>query len=445
VPTPRPQPQDQPALRVAAVDVRPAKPVPSRRIALYLGIIILVGALAAGGTFALRPAPVPDVGLRNAKMEDLEKALEARRKADPAAAEKWRLEEEAQRKAAEQKAQADAAARQAAIEDARRKVEAEAAVRRKAEDEAWRKALAEAETALRRQVEEDARRKALADAEARRQADEALAKAQAERQRADEEANRKAQAEVSAKADADARKAGELAENGLRLTALDRQRLQVALTSLGFDTRGYDGAFGPRTRDMIAGWQKARSLPSTGFLNASQRQALLREAAAALIKYDDDQKKLEDDRRKADEARRRGAEEARATSSAPADAAMALPPDPPAPPPPPFAAATGSSFDGTYRGNLMVSITSTSSVTASLELRNGRLSGSLLDNRCGTYGFAATVSPSGEIRGTLPFMMDQICSPGQATASGRIVGNRLQLEIRVGSLSASGSLVRSGG
>jgi Putative peptidoglycan binding domain len=386
---------------------------------------------------------VPEVGLRDAKVEDLEKALEARRKADPAAAEKWRLEEEAQRKAAEQKAQADAAARQAAIEEARRKVEAEAAVRRKAEDEAWRKALAEAETALRRQVEEDARRKAIADAEAKRQADEALAKAQAERQRADEDAQRKAQAEASAKVDADARKAGELAENGLRLTVADRQRLQVALTSLGFDTRGYDGAFGPRTRDMIANWQKARNLPPTGFLTASQRQALLREAAAALTKYDDEQKKFEDDRRKADEARRRAEEEARATSSAPADAPMALPPAPPAPPP--FVAAPGSSFDGTYRGSLMVSITSVSSLTASLELRNGRLAGSLLDARCGTYGFAATVSPSGEISGTLTFMTDQICSPGQATVTGRVFGSQLQLDIRVGPLSATGSLVRSGG
>ena len=33
------------------------------------------------------------------------------------------------------------------------------------------------------------------------------------------------------------------------------------MTALGFDTQGVDGTFGPRTRDMIAAWQKARSLP----------------------------------------------------------------------------------------------------------------------------------------------------------------------------------------
>ena len=43
--------------------------------------------------------------------------------------------------------------------------------------------------------------------------------------------------------------------------ATDRQRLQLALTSLGFDTRGTDGFFGPRSREMIAAWQKARRSP----------------------------------------------------------------------------------------------------------------------------------------------------------------------------------------
>ena len=51
----------------------------------------------------------------------------------------------------------------------------------------------------------------------------------------------------------------------LRLSVNDRQHLQVALTSLGFDTRGNDGAFGPRPRQMIAGWQKAHNQSATGF------------------------------------------------------------------------------------------------------------------------------------------------------------------------------------
>ena len=46
--------------------------------------------------------------------------------------------------------------------------------------------------------------------------------------------------------------AAEAAETALRLTPADRQRIQVALTSLGFDTHGADGVFGPRSREMIA-------------------------------------------------------------------------------------------------------------------------------------------------------------------------------------------------
>ena len=79
----------------------------------------------------------------------------------------------------------------------------------------------------------------------------------------------------------------EAAERRLRLEPADRQRLQVALTSLGFDTRGDDGVFGPRSREMIAHWQKARNQPATGFVTKAQQQALLKEAAAALSKYDE--------------------------------------------------------------------------------------------------------------------------------------------------------------
>ena len=85
----------------------------------------------------------------------------------------------------------------------------------------------------------------------------------------------------------------ETAERGLRLEPADRRRLQVALTSLGFDTRGDDGVFGPRSREMIANWQKARNQPSTGFVTKAQQQALLQEAAAALSK-DDEQRKAKE-------------------------------------------------------------------------------------------------------------------------------------------------------
>ena len=119
--------------------------------------------------------------------------------------------------------------------------------------------------------------------------------AHAERQRADELATRQqAEADAKAKADADAaatRAAAETAEIALRLSAEDRQRLQIALTSLGFDTQGTDGTFGQRTRDLIAAWQTAHGQTATGFLNALQEQALLSEGAPAVKKFDEDQVK----------------------------------------------------------------------------------------------------------------------------------------------------------
>ena len=76
----------------------------------YIGAAVVVLALTAGGYFALAPRPAPQTAaLQDMKVEDLEKALEARRKADADAADKRRVEEEAQRKAA-----ADAAAKRAA-------------------------------------------------------------------------------------------------------------------------------------------------------------------------------------------------------------------------------------------------------------------------------------------------------------------------------------------
>jgi peptidoglycan hydrolase-like protein with peptidoglycan-binding domain len=90
----------------------------------------------------------------------------------------------------------------------------------------------------------------------------------------------------------------------LRLTITDRQRVQVALTSLGLDTRSIDGAFGPRSREKIAGWQKARNRSPNGFLSGPEKPALLNEAAPAIAKFDDEQKKIEDEKKKAaDEAK----------------------------------------------------------------------------------------------------------------------------------------------
>jgi peptidoglycan hydrolase-like protein with peptidoglycan-binding domain len=418
----------------AVAPVASGRAPPKGRLALYLGVGFAVVALMAGGYFVvtprLAPAPTP------LQDQQLAKAEADRQKAEAELA-RLRADLEAQRKTAEQKEQAEAAARQAAMEEEQRKANA------------------------RRQAEEDANRKVAAEAEARRQADEAQAKAQAERQRAEQEAAQKAAADARAKAeaearakaeaeardkaDADSRKAAEAAESGLRLSTVDRQRLQVALTSLGFDTRGRDGAFGPRTREMIAGWQKARKLAPTGFLNVAQQQALLREAAPALSRYDEEQKKLEDDKRQAEEAKRKADEEATARPTGPAAA-----PPPAAPiPPPQSAARAGSPFDGPYRGTLSYELVGgwssvTSSLAGNLQIANGRLTGELVDRRCGAYPITATVSATGELSGAFRFMQDVQCSMGPATASGRINGNRLQLDIHAGNGRATGSLVKGG-
>jgi serine/threonine protein kinase len=237
---------------------------------------------------------------------------EAKRKADAEA--KLKADAEAKQKAdAEAKQKAEAEARQKADADARQKAEADA--KQKADAEAKQRAEAEAkqkaEADARQKAEAEAKRKADAEAkqkveaEAKQKADaEAKQKAEAEaQQKAEAEAKRKADAEAKQKADAEAKqkadaeaaaqKAAEAAESALKLSQLDRQRLQVALTSLGFDTHGADGVFGARSRDMITAWQKARNQPTTGFLTAAQQQALLSEAAPALAKYDDDLKKAE--------------------------------------------------------------------------------------------------------------------------------------------------------
>ncbi|MFI5029379.1 MAG: peptidoglycan-binding protein [Reyranellales bacterium] len=68
------------------------------------------------------------------------------------------------------------------------------------------------------------------------------------------------------------------------MTYRDRQKLQVALSSLGFDVGAIDGAFGPRTRQMIRAWQIKSGNISTGFFTAAQKNALLSESAPAIAK-----------------------------------------------------------------------------------------------------------------------------------------------------------------
>ena len=474
-----------PAADVAPPPTPPARSRTPLYAGIAAAVLLLAGGggwLALSPANPVPPsAPGKAAALQDMKVEDLERVLAERRAADAAAADKKRLEEEARRKAEADAAsklaadaelvKAEAARRQAEDELAKLKAEIEArrqddtqaqALARRAEAEAAQR-KAEAEMAALRQAEDDARRKAAAEAAAKHEADESLAKAQAERRKADEEARRKAaaetrekseasakqiaeaeakakveaEAETKAKADTEAKarakaeadaaaaadkKAAESAETALRLALPDRQRVQVALTSLGFDTRGNDGAFGPRTRETIAAWQKAHSRSSTGFLDGTQHQALLREAAPALQKYDEDQKKKEDEEKKKAE------EDAKAKAAA----AAAAPP----PAPPPTAAASG--FDGTYGGAFA---TPSGNRPTTVRIAGATARGSLVNAQCGTASFTLNVAPSGEVTGG-GIGFDRNCGALPFSLSGRAGGGRLQLNLTAsGGIDVATSLV----
>ena len=493
--TPTQAPTVQPAPSSPASP--PPTPGQKSKVPLYAGLAAVgLLLLAGGGWFVLAPkSGLQAPSAQALKTEDLERVLAERRAADAQAADKRRAEEEAQRKAdaeATAKRAADAELEQARINrqkaeeelaklkaemetrriaEASQRQQSDAVAQRAAEQAAQRKA--EAEMAALRQTEEDARKKVAAEAEAKRAADEALAKAQAERQQADAAARVKAEAEAKQKAEADAKqraeaearqkieaeakqkadaeaqqkaaadaaaladkKAAETAETALRLSVPDRQRVQVALTSLGFDTRGADGAFGPRSRDMVAAWQKARNQPATGFLSGPQNQALLREAAPALQKYDEEQKKKEEDeKKKAEEARKKAEDEAKARAAAPAPAAAAPAAPAAAPAAQPnvaTAAPPGGAvvLDGTYTGSLVVQGPGLDTLLhVSVKMANGGGTGTV-SNKCGPEAMKIRVDPSGRVSGELQFP-HHICGASfPAKLSGQAEGNKgIRLEV----------------
>jgi serine/threonine protein kinase/peptidoglycan hydrolase-like protein with peptidoglycan-binding domain len=436
--------------------------------------------LAGGGYLAFtanQPMTTPTASL-NLTTEQLEQVLAERRKADTLAAEKRKLEEKARQKAeadAEAKRQADAELEQA--RQARQKAEQElgelkarieaqrqtdsnprdqeaAAARRAAEEAAQRKA--EEDAAALRQAEEEARKKAEAEAESKRQADEALAKVEAERQKAEQEARQKAEAEQVAmrqsseeaqrkaaaaereKADADAKakaeaeqaaakqkEEAEAAEKTLRLAQADRQRLQLALTSLGFDTRGNDGVFGPRSRDMIAGWQKKVGAPATGFVTATQRDQLLRSGAPGIARWEEEQKKVEqkkvdDESKKAGDAKAAAA--AAPTSSSPVPVAPA-----PAAPAPSAVASPGNAYDGNYRGEVG---DISHEIVVAFRITKDSGSGTIAGRGCSPSSFSATISYAGDIRAegdlSCPVRYFNTTYIGRFTFSGRAEGRQIK-------------------
>jgi hypothetical protein len=281
------------------------------------------------------------------------------------------------------------------------------------------------ETASLRQAADDTRRNAAAEAEARRQAEQVPASNTAERRAAEEEKRR--QLELRPSVEIEARKRAEAAEAALGLMPSDRALVQVALASLGFDAGSVDGTFGSRSREMIAGWQKARNRPPTGFLTDSQRPELLREAAAAVQRFEEERSKKADE----DAARKASAE-----LTAPAAASLtrgALEP-----------AASAASLDGSYAGALTASSGGgpffSMSFNATFTVANGQVAGVVSERQCGTFKFSLSLAPTGEFAGRIRFPEDASCSTSSAEITGKIAGDLLKVDIRAQRLKAYASL-----
>ncbi|MCC5959712.1 MAG: peptidoglycan-binding protein [Rhodobacteraceae bacterium] len=75
------------------------------------------------------------------------------------------------------------------------------------------------------------------------------------------------------------RNSPERIEDALALTRDERRAIQRDLTTMGFNTRGIDGIFGPGTRGAIRGWQGGNDLDETGFLTREQVMQLAGQAA----------------------------------------------------------------------------------------------------------------------------------------------------------------------
>jgi serine/threonine protein kinase/peptidoglycan hydrolase-like protein with peptidoglycan-binding domain len=200
-------------------------------------------------------------------------------------------------------------------------------------------------------------------------------------------------------------------EDALQLIPADRQRIQAVLTSLGYDTRGADGSFGQRSREMIAAWQKAKGQPATGYLTAAQVPALFREAPLQA----------------APGTRASGATAAPQTSSA--------------------ASRSTGSHDGVYGGGLSTSGMGDHPgvVTAELSISGDRLIGRIIHPGCGASSITLSVAASGEISGSGRVFEGQDCSMAPFTATGRAAGNSVTLEMRTTAGAMRASLTRRGG
>ena len=99
------------------------------------------------------------------------------------------------------------------------------------------------------------------------------------------------------------------AEAALNLNAAQRRAIQRSLTLIGYDTRGVDGVFGPRTRAAIADFQRNARLEVTGYLTGNQIARIQNRAEqrAAQLRAEAEQRRLEQERQDRDFWRQTGA------------------------------------------------------------------------------------------------------------------------------------------
>jgi peptidoglycan hydrolase-like protein with peptidoglycan-binding domain len=182
----------------------------------------------------------------------------------------------------------------------------------------------------------------------------------------------------------------------LNLSTADRRRIQLALAAQGFDTRGSDGAFGPRSREMIAAWQQAQKHPATGYLTAAESQAL---------------------------------RDASPLSSRPAGDRPAASP-----------AASGffvGSLSGSATGGGAAPL---APMEADLRLAGGQLSGRIVHPVCGSLPVSLMVDAAGTVSGSLRLPEAAGCTTNAASASGRLSGGTLTLQLRGADVSFRGTL-----
>ena len=188
----------------------------------------------------------------------------------------------------------------------------------------------------------------------------------------------------------------EATEAALNLSPTDRRRVQLALTAQGFDTHGTDGTFGPRSREMIAAWQRSRKHPATGYLTAAESQAL-RDASPL--------------------ASRPSVEQSAAPS------------------------VDGSVFVGSLSGSATGGgANPPAPMDVDLRLAGRQLVGRIVHPACGSLPVSLAVDSAGVVSGSLRLPEAAGCTANAASASGRLVGSTLTLDLRGADVRFRGTL-----